>query len=126
MQPLNKAFMEPLKTFYCQEIGKWLRSNPGRVFTVYQIGELLGNAHKRTATGEIALNGFRVTGLFSCDKNTFRPYDFSLSSEDKDAAPANRPALVKTSSQPSFILLIFRRSLLLRLSYHQISVLCQA
>ena len=26
----------------------------------------------------------------------------SLSSEDKDAAPANHPALVKTSYQPSF------------------------
>jgi hypothetical protein len=38
MQPLVKAFMGPLKTFYCQEIGKWLHSHPGRV-TVYQIGE---------------------------------------------------------------------------------------
>jgi len=43
MQPLVKAIMRPLKTFYCQEIGKWLRSHPGRV-TVYQIGELFGNA----------------------------------------------------------------------------------
>jgi hypothetical protein len=37
MQPLDKAFMGPLKTFYCQEIEKWLRSHPGRVITVYQI-----------------------------------------------------------------------------------------
>jgi hypothetical protein len=43
MQPLDKAFMETLKTFYCQEIEKWLRSHPGRVITVYQIGELFGN-----------------------------------------------------------------------------------
>jgi len=43
-----------------------------------------------------------VTGLFPCDKNTFRPFDFPLSSEDKDAAPVNHPALVKTSDQPSF------------------------
>ena len=40
MQPLDKAFMGPLKTFCCQEIEKWLRSHPGRVVTVYQIGEL--------------------------------------------------------------------------------------
>ena len=53
-------------------------------------------------TGEIAATCFRVTGFFSCDKNTFRPYDFPLSSKDKDAAPMKHPALVKTSDQPSF------------------------
>jgi len=49
MQPLDKAFMGPLKTFYCPEIEKWLRSHPGCVVTVYQIGELFGNAYKRAA-----------------------------------------------------------------------------
>jgi len=83
MQPLDKVFMGPLKTFSCQEIEKWLCSHPGRVATVYQIGELFGNAYKRAATGEIAANGFRATGFFPCDKNIFRPYDFPLSSEDK-------------------------------------------
>jgi len=101
-QPLDKAFIGALETFYCQEIGKWLRSHPGRVVTVYQTGELFGIAYKWAATGEIAPNCFWVTGLFPCDKNTFRPYDFPLSSEDKDAAPVNHPTLVKTSYQPSF------------------------
>jgi hypothetical protein len=64
MQPLDKAFMGPLKTFYCQEIEKRHRSHPGRVVAVYQIGELFGNAHKRAAIGKIAANGFRATGLF--------------------------------------------------------------
>jgi len=83
MQPLDKAFMGPPKTFCCQETEKWLRSRPGRVVAVYQIGELFGNAYKRAATGVIAANGFRATGLFPCDKNIFRPYDFPLPSEDK-------------------------------------------
>ena len=117
MQPLDKAFMGPLKAFCCQEIEK------GRVVTVHQIGELFGNEYKRAVTGEIVANGLRATGLFPCEKNIFRPHDFPLSSEDKDAAPVNHPALVKTSDQPSFI---FRRSLMLRLSDHQISAVCQA
>jgi hypothetical protein len=89
MQPLVKVFMGPLKTFYCQEIEKWFHSHPGRVVTVYQIGELFGNVYKRAATGEIASvrqASFLVT-------NIFRPYDFLLSSEEKDAAPVNHPAL---------------------------------
>jgi len=100
MQPLDKNLMGPLKTFYCQEIEKWLRSHPGLVVTVYQIGELFGNAYERAATGEITPNGFRVTGLFPCNKYTFRTYDSPLFSEDKDAAPVNHPALVNTSYQP--------------------------
>ena len=100
--PWAKLSWGPLKTFYCQEMEKWLRSHPGRVVTVYQIGELFGNAYKRSATGEIAANGFRATGLFPCDKNIFRPYDFSMSSADKDAASVNHRALAKISDQPSF------------------------
>ena len=83
MQTLDKAFMGPLKTFCSQEIEKWLRSRPGRVVTIYQIGELFGNACKRATTGETAANGFPATGLFPCDKNILRPYNFPLSSEDK-------------------------------------------
>jgi hypothetical protein len=96
------TWTKPLKTFYCQETEKWLRSHPGWVVTVYQIGELFGNPYNRAATGETAANGFRATGHFPCDKNIFRPYEFPLSSEDKDAAPVNHSALVKTSDQPSF------------------------
>jgi len=75
---------------------------PGRVVTVYQIAEMFGNAYKRASTGEISANGFRATGLFPFDENIFSRYDFPLSSEDKDAAPVNHPAFVKTSDQPSF------------------------
>ena len=82
MQPLDEACMGPLKTFCCKEIEKWLCSHPGRVITIYQIVEPFGNADKRAATGEIAPNVFRATGLFPCDRNIFRPYDFPPSSED--------------------------------------------
>jgi len=102
MQTLDKTIMGPLKTFSCQEIEKWLRSHTGRVVTVYQIGELFGNAYKRATRGEITANGFRATGLFPCNKNIFQLYDFPLSSEHKDAAPVNHPAVIKISDQPLF------------------------
>jgi hypothetical protein len=86
MQPLDKAFTEPLKTYYCQEI--------------YHIGELFRNAHKRAANSEIAANGYWATDLFPCD-NIFRPYNFPLSSKDTHATPVNQPASLNTSDQPS-------------------------
>jgi hypothetical protein len=69
MQPLD--FMGPLKTFYCQEIEKWLRSHPGRVVTVYQIGELFGSAYR-----ELRQASFLVTRtpsdhmIFLCPQKT--------------------------------------------------------
>jgi hypothetical protein len=101
MQPLDKAFMGSLKTFFCQEIERWLHSHPGLVITVYQMGELFGNAYKWAATGERATNGFQATGLFPCDKIVFIPYDFPMSSEDTHAALVNHPASLNTSYQPS-------------------------
>jgi hypothetical protein len=43
-----------------------------------------------------------VTDPFPCDKNIFRPDNFTVASEDTDAAPVNQPALVNTNDQPSF------------------------
>jgi hypothetical protein len=57
MQPLAKAFRGPLKTLYCQEIEQWIPSHPGRVVTIYQIGQLFRNAYKQAARGEIVANG---------------------------------------------------------------------
>jgi len=37
LQPLDVAFMKPLSTYYTQAIEKYLRNNPGRVVSVFQI-----------------------------------------------------------------------------------------
>jgi hypothetical protein len=92
--------MGPLKTFYCQEIEKWLRSNPGRYVTVYQIANF--RKYKLPAMAMTVANGCWVTGLFPCDMNIFRPHDFPLASGNIDTAPVNHPVMVKTSNQPSF------------------------
>ncbi|CAK8671200.1 unnamed protein product [Clavelina lepadiformis] len=46
--------MFPLNTFYSQEIEKFLRDNPGRVVTQFQIGRLFGNAYIHAATANAA------------------------------------------------------------------------
>ncbi|KAI4453984.1 hypothetical protein MML48_scaffold00007257 [Holotrichia oblita] len=78
MQPLDLAFMGPLKTYYSQEIENWLRHNPGRVVTSYQICELLGKAYVRCATAEIAINGFRKSGILPFNRHIFRDHDFAI------------------------------------------------
>jgi hypothetical protein len=114
MKSFDKSFMGPPKALYCQEIEKLLRSNPVRFIALYQTGKLFGK-YKLAATGAIAANCCRETNFSLCDTNIFRPHDFPLPSGNIDTAPVNHPVMVKISDQPHSVLLIFRRSLLLRL-----------
>lgn len=71
MQPLDVSFMAPLSTFYSQEVETFLRNNPGRVVTIYQIGKLFGKAYLRAATPNNAIHGFEKTGLFPVNRHVF-------------------------------------------------------
>ncbi len=85
MQPLDKAFMCPFKTYYAQAIEKWLKHHPGHKVTIYQIGEIFGEAFAKAATYNIAVNGFRGTGLFRVNRNYFQEYKFI----SKECTPAS-------------------------------------
>jgi hypothetical protein len=76
MQLLDVSFMSPFKTYYCQEIEKWLKHHGNIILTTYQIGELMGNACLKSATARVAVNGFRKTGLYPCNRNIFNDYEF--------------------------------------------------
>ncbi|XP_072398358.1 uncharacterized protein [Diabrotica undecimpunctata] len=78
MQPLDLAFMGPLKIYYSQEIENWLRNTPGREVTCYQVCELLGRAYVRCVRAEIAINGFRNSGICAINKHIFREHDFAI------------------------------------------------
>ena len=76
MQPLDVSFMAPLSQYYSEEVRKWLQSHPGRVVTINQIGKLYGAAFMRAASVEMAVNGFRKTGIFPLDSNVFPDWMF--------------------------------------------------
>jgi hypothetical protein len=63
-QPLDLAFMKPLKTCCSQEIESWLLNNFPRIVTIRKVGKLFRNAYLRTATFETAVNGFRKNGIY--------------------------------------------------------------
>ncbi|CAH2006682.1 unnamed protein product [Acanthoscelides obtectus] len=83
LQPLDVSFMSPFKTYYAAEIETWLRANPGRLVTSYQISELMGRAYLRAASCEIAVNGFRKCGIFPFQPTIFRDDEFAIHSSNE-------------------------------------------
>ncbi|XP_071052321.1 uncharacterized protein [Onthophagus taurus] len=79
LQPLDVSFMKPLSTYYDQELTNWLRSNPGKVVTMFQIAEILGKAFLRAATMLTAINGFKKNEICSYEPNIFPDSVFEAS-----------------------------------------------
>lgn len=85
-QPLDVSFMFPLSCYYEQEVKTFLRNNPGKVVTLYNIGELFGKAYIRAATAANAVSGFKKTGICPCDPHVF-PDDVFAPADTTDLPP---------------------------------------
>lgn len=77
LQPLDVSFMAPFNTYYVQAVEKFLRNNPGRVVTQFQVSKLLGEAFVRAALPGTAINGFRKCGIVPLDPHVFSDADFA-------------------------------------------------
>lgn len=79
LQPLDVSMFKPLQTYYDENVTRWLRSNPGRKVTQFEVTELLAEAYGRAATLANAANGFRSTGVWPVNRNVFSDADFQAS-----------------------------------------------
>ena len=76
LQPLDVGFMKPLSNYYENEVRVWLRSNPGKVVTLWQLSTLFGSAYVNAATMKTAMSAFKKTGIWPPNQNVFEESDF--------------------------------------------------
>lgn len=79
LQPLDVAFMSPLKTNFSQEVEKHLKKDPGKTVTLNDISSLLGSAFLKSAVPATAINGFRKVGIVPFNRYVFNDSDFAPS-----------------------------------------------
>ena len=72
LQPLDRTFFGPLKTFYSQEADKWMVNHPGRRIAEFEITKLFRAAYERAATTmQNSVSGFQSTGIVPFNPNIF-------------------------------------------------------
>jgi hypothetical protein len=77
--------MSPLSTYYSSEVQRWMQQHPGRPITISQIGKLFGNAFRKAASIQTAINGFTKTGVHPINPEIFEDWMF------EPAETTNRP-----------------------------------
>ena len=77
LQPLDRSVYGPLKTAYNRAIDVWLRSNPGKTVTIYEIPTLVNQTQMIAMTARNITAGFQATGIHPFNRDIFSETDFA-------------------------------------------------
>ena len=82
LQPLDRSVFGPLKSRYNQAMDEWMRSNPGKIVTIYNIPALINKAYLAAFTPGNIQAGFKSTVIYPfCrdifDESAFVPFELT-------------------------------------------------
>lgn len=79
LQPLDRSVYGPFKTAYNRAMDGWLRSNPGKTVTIYDIPGLVKQAQMIAITPLNIVAGFKACGIQPFNRDIFTETDFAPS-----------------------------------------------
>lgn len=96
LQPLDVSVYGPFKRHLSSAHDAWLRSNPGKTISIYDIPQLVATALPLAMTPTNISNGYRRTGIYPYNSDIFSEEDFmpSFVTDRPEAEP-------QSDSQPT-------------------------
>lgn len=79
LQPLDVSIFRPFKKYCAAAQETWLRNNPGKTLTIYDIPKIVVDSLPFAQTSINIINGFRKTGILPYNANIFSEDEFSPS-----------------------------------------------
>lgn len=104
LQPLDVSVFGPFKKYSAAAQDAWLRNNPGKTLTIYDIPKIVADSLPFAQTSVNIVNGFRKAGIFPYNANIFSEHDFMPSFVTDRPEPENveleqdRPKQATTSN----------------------------
>ena len=99
LQPLDISVFGPLKKKLSQAQSNWLRSNPGKPISIYEIASILCDPWKEALTMTNICSGFQKAGIFPFNNETFSDSDFMPA--DVTDRPYEKPIIPNEDPSPA-------------------------
>lgn len=102
LQPLDRSIYGPLKIYYNKSMDAYMRSNVGKGVNIYNIPAITEPAYHKAMTIDNITAGFRSTGIFPYNRDTFQECDFAAAQVSERALPEpNAPDLTSVAASTS-------------------------
>jgi hypothetical protein len=85
LQPLDRSVYGPFKRFISNAQDSWMRTNPGKPMTIYNIPSLVSEALPKAVTPTNITSGFKACGIYPFNRSVFSDTDYAPS------MPTDRP-----------------------------------
>lgn len=89
LQPLDISVFSTFKSKYNTACNDWLVNNPGKIITIYNIAELVGNAYQSSVTPKNITAGFKKSGIYPFNSEPFTEEEFLTSYATDRPMPHN-------------------------------------
>lgn len=77
LQPLDRSVFGPFKKFLNQEMDSWIKTNPGKRVSIYDLPAISSNALINATTPRNITKGFSVSGVWPFNRNIFTDDEFA-------------------------------------------------
>lgn len=100
LQPLDRTVYGPLKKYVNSLCDSWLRNNPGKTMSIYDIPGIVRDALPLAATPKNIQSGFRVSGLYPINRHIFNDDEFLTSAVTDRPTPLNNQGTDESTKTP--------------------------